>query len=93
VNNADSADGNSVSGFSIDADTGTLTNIPGTPFSAATSPLSLAVEPGAQFAYVGLALSPRVRAFAIDQQTGALTEITGSPFPADAGIQAMAVTY
>jgi 6-phosphogluconolactonase (cycloisomerase 2 family) len=93
VNNADNTDGNSVSGFSIDAGTGALTNIPGTPFSAAASPLSLAVEPGAQFAYVGLALSPGMRAFAIDQQTGALTEITGSPFPADAGIQAMAVTY
>lgn len=93
VNNADSAGGNSVSGFSIDASTGALSNIPGTPFSAAASPLSLAVEPGAQFAYVGFALSPKVRAFAIDQQTGALTEIFGSPFPADANIQAMAATY
>jgi 6-phosphogluconolactonase (cycloisomerase 2 family) len=93
VNNADSADGNSVSGFSIDDGTGALANIPGTPFSVAASPLSLVLEPGAQFAYVGLALSPKVRAFAIDQQTGALAEIFGSPFPADANIQAMAATY
>ena len=93
VNNADSADGNSVSGFLIDAGTGTLTDIPGTPFPAAVSPLSLTVEPGAQFVYVGFALSPNVRAFAIDQRTGALTEISGSPFPANAGIQAMAATY
>ena len=93
VNNADSADGNSLSGFSIDAGTGALTNIPGTPFSAPASPLSLAIEPGAQFVYVGLALSPEVRAFAIDQQTGALAEILGSPFPADANIQAMVATY
>jgi 6-phosphogluconolactonase (cycloisomerase 2 family) len=93
VNNADNADGNSVSGFSIDADTGSLTDISGTPFSAATSPLSVAVEPGAQFAYVGLALTPKVRAYAIDQRTGALTEILGSPFPADANIQAMVATY
>jgi 6-phosphogluconolactonase (cycloisomerase 2 family) len=93
VNNADSADGNSVSGFLIDAGTGDLADIPGTPFSAATSPLSVAVEPGAQFVYVGLALTPKLRAYAIDQRTGALTEILGSPFPADANIQAMVATY
>jgi 6-phosphogluconolactonase (cycloisomerase 2 family) len=93
ANSANSASGNSVTGFAIDADTGILAELQGSPFPASASPVSITVEPGAQFVYVGLDLLPGVRGFAIDQTTGALTEIAGSPFPADGNIQAMVATY
>jgi 6-phosphogluconolactonase (cycloisomerase 2 family) len=93
VNAANSADGNSISGFSIDTITGALTSLSGSPFPAAVSPVSVTTEPGAQFAYVGLDGNQGIRAFAIDQHTGTLTEISGSPFPAPGSTVTFASTY
>jgi 6-phosphogluconolactonase (cycloisomerase 2 family) len=92
TNGASSAHGNSVSGFSIDENTGALNELRGSPFPAPVSPISVTVEPGAQFAYVGLDGTQGVRAFTIDQLTGVLTEMHGSPFPNDVGTLAIVAT-
>ncbi|MCU7845625.1 MAG: lactonase family protein [Candidatus Thiodiazotropha sp. (ex Monitilora ramsayi)] len=72
----------SVSAFSIAADTGALTSI-GT-IAAGSAPNDVAIDPSGRFVYVanvGIA-SYNISAYSIDSTTGALTEIPGSPFPA-----------
>jgi 6-phosphogluconolactonase (cycloisomerase 2 family) len=76
-----------VSGYTIDATTGALTAMPGSPFGAGNYPNSLAVLPSGGFLYVancgagcagdGAFLDPgSVSAFTIDGATGDLTEIS-----------------
>ena len=71
-----------VSGYAIDATTGALTPVPGSPFAAAPSPYSVAVDRDGRFLYVGNDDSYEVSAFAIDQTNGALVPVVGSPFSA-----------
>jgi 6-phosphogluconolactonase len=92
ANNADSANGNSVSAFSIDPSTGVLTAIPGSPFAASPFPLFVAVDPSGQYVYVGLDSSPGIAAFVINQTTGALAPMAGGPFPGNS-VWSIATTY
>ena len=75
-----------VSAYAIDARTGALAEVAGSPFAAGTSPESISVDPSGKFAYVanfGSAnVSGSVSAYTIDASTGALSEIAGSPFAA-----------
>jgi 6-phosphogluconolactonase (cycloisomerase 2 family) len=70
--------------FQINATTGALTEIAGSPFtfpSILTSADIMTVDASGKFLYVGqLTPSAGVAAFAINQTTGALTPIPGSPF-------------
>ena len=91
ANNANTANGNSVSAFSIDPDAGVLTAVPGSPFPAA-SPLFITADPSGQYVYVGLGSSPGIAAFVINQSTGALTPIAGSPYAGD-NVWSIATTY
>jgi 6-phosphogluconolactonase len=75
-----------VSGYVIDSTTGSLTPgslipVPGSPFAAAPSPYSVAVDRDGRFLYVGNDDSNEVSAFAIDQPSGSLVPVVGSPFP------------
>jgi hypothetical protein len=70
----------SVSGFSIDATTGALTPIPGSPFRAGDHPYRLTVAPSGRFLYAVNLNSNNVSAFTINATTGALTPVPGSPF-------------
>jgi 6-phosphogluconolactonase len=92
ANNANTANGNSVSAFSIDSDTGVLTPIPGSPFPASHFPLFVATDPSGQYVYVGLDNSPGIAAFVINQSTGTLTPMAGSPFPGSS-VWSIATTY
>ena len=92
ANNANTANGNSVSAFSIDPDTGALTSVPGSPFAASPFPLFVASDPSGQYVYVGLGSSPGIAAFVTDQSTGALTPMAGSPFPGN-NVWSIAMTY
>ncbi|HET7107420.1 MAG TPA: beta-propeller fold lactonase family protein [Candidatus Acidoferrum sp.] len=85
--------GGGISGFSIDSDTGVATAIPGASLSTRLFSISVAVDPSAQFVYVGHRGNQGIQAFRIDQQTGALTEITGSPFSALDTVFAITTTY
>ncbi len=75
-----------VSGYTIDAATGVLSEVAGSPFAAGTSPESISVDPSGKFIYVanfGSAIaSGNVSAYTIDASTGALSEVAGSPFAA-----------
>jgi 6-phosphogluconolactonase (cycloisomerase 2 family) len=91
-NGANTANGNSVSAFSIDPDTGALTAVPGSPFVTSPFPGFVATDPSGQYVYVGLGGSPGIAAFAMNQSTGALTPIAGSPF-AGSNVWSIAMTY
>jgi 6-phosphogluconolactonase len=86
----------SVSAFAINASTGALTQVKGSPFAAGPEPWGVAVDPagkfayvtnvtdGGKFAYVTNVTSPSspgsVSAYAINARSGALTQVKGSPF-------------
>jgi 6-phosphogluconolactonase (cycloisomerase 2 family) len=76
----------SVSGYIIDATTGALTPVAGSPFTAALSAFSVAVDPSAKFVYVANANpSNSVSAYRVNPSTGVLTPVAGSPFPTEGG--------
>jgi 6-phosphogluconolactonase len=64
-------DGN-VSGYAINKNTGALTPVPGSPFTADQVPYAIAVDPTGQFAYVANFGSGTVSIFKIDQCSGSL---------------------
>ena len=76
----------SVAGYSIDAFTGFLTAIPGSPVVAGPVPVSVAVEPAGRFVYTANQGSymnnyaGTVSAYSTDAHSGALTPVPGSPF-------------
>ena len=69
-----------VSGYSI-ASNGALTPVPGSPFAAGATPVSVAVDSTGKFAYVANASDNDVSAYSVGP-TGALTPVPGSPFAA-----------
>ncbi len=87
---------NSVSAYSIDPATGALASIDadgataGTQTSMATrsGPISIAITPDGQYAYVANAASNNISAYSIDATSGALTAI-----PADNSNLGSGVTY
>jgi 6-phosphogluconolactonase (cycloisomerase 2 family) len=77
-----------VSAFTINAATGALTAVAGSPFAAGSSPFSVTVDPSGKFAYVANYWSNDVSAFTINAATGALTPVAGSPFAAGSPVAA-----
>ena len=71
--------------FTISAQTGTLTPVPGSPYSVPGGG-SVVIDPAGRFAYV---LSNKIYAFAINASSGALTPIAGSPFAIAASAMAI----
>jgi 6-phosphogluconolactonase (cycloisomerase 2 family) len=71
----------SVSVYAINANTGALAPINGSPFAAGARPLSIAIDSNGKFAYVANDLSANVSAYTISR-SGALTPVQGSPFVA-----------
>jgi 6-phosphogluconolactonase (cycloisomerase 2 family) len=72
-----------VAGFSIDRSTGTLTVIPGSPFTVpgtAVTADDVATDPLTRFLFVGSETTPNIWVFQINLTTGALTLTVGSPF-------------
>jgi len=67
--------------FTINATTGALTQIPGSPFPTGNTPGSGTTDPSGRFFYLTNSYSNDVSAYTIDPNTGALTPIPGSPFP------------
>jgi 6-phosphogluconolactonase len=69
---------NSISAYSIDATSGALTPLSGSPFaSTGTSPSALAVDPNGAFLYVANSASNDISVYAIDA-AGALTRGVGT---------------
>jgi 6-phosphogluconolactonase len=74
---------NNVSVFAIDANSGALTQVPGSPFPAGSYPNSVAIDPNGKFAYVVNQTYPyyqgNISAYAINPASGVLTPMGGSP--------------
>jgi 6-phosphogluconolactonase (cycloisomerase 2 family) len=73
-----------VSAFAINATTGGLTAIAGSPLSVGANLTSIAIDPSGRFLYVMDNGSNIIPAFSIDASTGALTAVPGSPFSTSA---------
>jgi len=72
--------GVAISAYTIDATTGALAEIAGSPFAAEGGPFFVTVDPSGKFAYVASIGSDSVSAYAINAATGALSELTGSQY-------------
>jgi 6-phosphogluconolactonase len=88
---ASCAPGN-VSAYTINAGSGALTPIAGSPFpDAGLGPFGATVDPTGKFLYVSNVLSGSVSAYTINANSGALTAVPGSPFVAGSQPEAVAV--
>jgi 6-phosphogluconolactonase len=67
---------NSISAYAINASTGALTDIAGSPFAATgTGPVAVTVDPNGTYLYVANNASNNVSVYSIDAATGALTPV------------------
>lgn len=88
----------SVGAFTVDASSGALTQIAGSPFPVvppqvtSSQPGQIVVDSSGKFVYVTLISNAQIVGFAIDQSSGALTLVPGSPFTADVIPAALATT-
>jgi len=76
-----------VAAFSVDSETGALTYVPGSPFSAGNGASFFATVNN--FLYVVNASDGTVSAYAINPSSGALTPVPGSPFGSGGGTLAI----
>lgn len=76
---------NDVWGYTIDATSGKLTPLSGSPFAAASSPFGVGIDPAGKFAYAADVNSGNVSAYVIDATSGALKKAKKSPFAAGSG--------
>lgn len=71
--------------FAFDSFSGTMTEIPGSPFRFRMEPFPgpalMAIHPAGRFAYVSNFFSADVAAYALDAGTGLMTELARSPYP------------
>jgi DNA-binding beta-propeller fold protein YncE len=75
---------NDVSGYAINATSGALKPVKGSPFAAGTNTDGVAVDPLGKFAYAANDGSNNVSAYAISTN-GALQQAKGSPFAVGTG--------
>jgi 6-phosphogluconolactonase len=68
-----------VSAYTIDAASGNLTPIAGSPFAAGGNPVAIVVDPTGAYVYVVNQLSANVSAFTINRTTGALMAAGAGP--------------
>jgi 6-phosphogluconolactonase len=71
----------SVFAFGIDAITGALTPVIGSPFTAGKTPVVAATDASGRFLYTANAIGNSVSGFSVDAETGALTNVPGTQFP------------
>ena len=73
------ANSDNVSAYKINATSGALTPVAGSPFGAGTDPYDVVINPTGKFAYVTNYGENTVSAYKI-KSNGALTRVKGSPF-------------
>jgi len=73
------AGSNGIYGYSINFDTGALTQIAGSPFGASIGWGSVAVDPTGHYLFVA---NGNIAVYSINASTGILTAVSGSPFSA-----------
>ena len=80
-----------LSAFTVDAASGALTPIPGSPFPTGQNPVALAIDASNTFLYVVNQTDATLSAFTIDRTSGVLTAVAGSPFATGSGPAAVAI--
>ena len=86
--------GCTISVFSIDRQTGSLSEIKGSPFqSDGTNPISSAMDPQGKFLFVANITSNDVSVFRVNSANGAIESLRGSPFAAPYGPAAVALDW
>jgi 6-phosphogluconolactonase (cycloisomerase 2 family) len=83
---------NGVTVFSIDASSGVLTQIAGSPFPTGSEPIRVVTDPSGKFLFTANQQDNNVSAFTIDGTSGALTPVSGSPFATPGAPEALAVS-
>jgi 6-phosphogluconolactonase (cycloisomerase 2 family) len=88
---------NKIAAFAIDANTGALTAIPGSPFATGNAPQYMALVPvtfvsNTEFLYTANVQDKTISAFIIDPTSGTLTAISGSPYHGATSLGGLAVT-
>src|SRR5262249_42574537 len=73
-----------VTGYAVNAQTGALTVLAGSPFPAGSHPSSVGFDSSVAFAYVANFDDANLLGYSINSSTGALTELA-TPFAAGAG--------
>ena len=73
--------GTQIVGQTINASTGALSPITGSPFPAGNQPSNVAIDPAGKFLFATNMMDNTVSAFTIDGTSGGLTPVGGSPFP------------
>jgi len=81
---------NKIVGFASDRNTGMLTPIASSPFTAGQSPSHMVLDPTGRFLYAANVRDNTISGFIIDGNTGALTLMPGSPFAGGASVGGMA---
>jgi 6-phosphogluconolactonase (cycloisomerase 2 family) len=75
-----------IAAFRMDATTGVLTPVTGSPFSTGgTLAAAAVIDPSGKYLYIANDASANIQGFAIDQATGALSVLPGSPVATPAG--------
>ena len=82
--------GTTVFGYSVDANTGALNPINGSPFTLSSATDYFAIDPSSHFAYVAYENANTVAGFDINASTGVLTAFTTPPVSA-AGVTLLTV--
>jgi 6-phosphogluconolactonase (cycloisomerase 2 family) len=80
-------DSDTVSAFRVDAATGALSAVAGSPFAAGNGPIGISLHPSGKFAYAANSVSDDISGYAVDAVTGELTPSIGSPYGAGDGAQ------
>ena len=70
---------NTVSAYTIDAGTGALTPVPGSPFVSVNAPNEIQTDLSGRFVYVANYHNNTISAYAVDPTSAALTPIAGGP--------------
>jgi len=88
---------NKIAGFVIDANTGVLTAVAGSPFATGADPLYIALVPITnvgfrEFLYTANVGDNTISAFTADGNTGVLTPVSGSPYAGGTSLSGLAVT-
>jgi 6-phosphogluconolactonase (cycloisomerase 2 family) len=72
----------SISGYTINPTSGTLTNAVGSPYGAGSTPWCLAFAPAGKFIYAVNSALANVSAYTVNTHNGKLKPVVGSPFAA-----------
>lgn len=74
-----------ISVFSLNTTSGSLTPVAGSPFHTGVDPSSVTVDPTGKFVYVANTSDATVSAFTLNSTSGVLTAVANSPFPSGGG--------